>query len=267
MRELRFLNYYTVYSYSSIDSRGRKTQIFNNIKSVCFRELFSTLKNICPKGIYTIFVSKDKHALENHDSNYCFLNENKITQHLKHLQQVVPEVLSYGVTPTVYDEYHGYEVTLIIDRANKQVHKYAITWIRYLYEACFSLALLDATRLAKLPQFRFVSYANLLNIIQACFLPDVVPDYNPGHSIGRMLPHKLYTKKELHQKISESYNLNNIYPVGQIGAYKSIPINPNIYNLDYWESEEIFINERLPIYESMYNKLKILQQFILFWVQ
>ena len=50
-------------------------------------------------------------------------------------------------------------------------------------------------------------------------------------------------------------------------GYDSIPANPDRYNLSYWESEEIFLNERLPIYESLYNKVKILRQFIIIWGQ
>lgn len=259
MNELKFLNYYTVYSYSSIDERERKTQIFYRNIGVCFSSLFDRLGNICSKGEYTIFVSKDKHILENYNANYCFLEKNKIIQHLKQLQQVIPEVLSYTITPTIYNEYHGYEITLIIDRASKQVHKYALTWVRYLYETSFSLALLDVTRLAKLPQFRFVSYANLLNVVQACFPMGVVPNHNTWHAIGMMHPHKFYTKKELQRKIPESASLNTLYPEENIGQYDSIPANPDRYNLSYWESEEIFLNERLPIYESLYNKLKILR--------
>lgn len=260
MNELKFLNYYTVYSYSSIDARGEKTQIFDHNVGVCFHELFQSFGRVCPKGEYTVFVSKDIRTLEkNHSANYCFLEKNKIIQHLKRLQQVVPEVLNYIITPTIYRELNGYEITLIIDRANNQVHRYALTWVRYLYETSFSLALLDVTRLAKLPQFRFVSYTNLLNVVQACFPEEVVPNHNTWHAIGEMLPHKFYTKKELRQKIPESISLNELYSIENVGSYDSIPANINRYNLSYWESEEIFCNERLPIYESLYNKLKILR--------
>lgn len=260
MNELKFLNYYTVYSYSSIDARGGKTQVFDHNIGICFSSLFCELKDICPKGEYTVFVSKDRRILvESHRANYCFLEKNKIIQHLKQLQQVVPEVLSYTITPIIYKERNGYEITLIIDRANRQVHKYALTWVRYLYEPSFSLALLDATRLAKLPQFRFVSYANLLNVVQACFTEEAVPNHNTWHAIGEMLPHKFYTQKELRQKIPESISLNDLYPIENVGSYDSIPANINRYNLSYWESEEIFRNERLPIYENLYNKLKILR--------
>ena len=259
MKELKLLNYYTVYSYSSIDARGNKHLIIHRTNAICFADLFAEFKSHPPKGEYTVFVSTDLKSLREHRCNYCFLNKAGIIRHLKQVQQVVPEFVSFTVTPAEHRTYSGYEITLIINRANKIVHKYVLTWVRYLYETSFSLALLDVTKLAKLSKFRFVSYANLLNVVQACFPEEGMPNHNTWHAIGIMRPHKFYTKKELQRKIPESNSLNTLYPEENVGQYNSIPTNPDIYNLSYWESEEIFLNERLPIYESLYNKLKILR--------
>lgn len=256
MKELQLLNYYTVYSYSSIDARGNKHLIFNRTNAICFVDLFSILGNRPPKGEYTLFVSTDLKTLKEHRCNYCFLNKAGIIRHLKQAQQVVPEFASFTVTPAEYRTYSGYEITLIINKANKIVHKYVLTWVRYLYEASFSLALLDVTKLAKLPKFRFVSYANLLNVVQACFPEEEFPNRNFWHAIGSMLPHNFLTRKELKQCLPEKTSLNTIYSVKNYQNLEKLPINPDLYNIDYWESNDAFLNVRLPIYEKLFDMLK-----------
>lgn len=256
MDELKFLSYYTVYSYSSIDVRGNKNSIFNHVKGICFYDLFRRLGSRPPKGEYTVFVSTDLKSLREHRCNYCFLNKAGIIRHLKQAQQVVPEFVSFTVTSAEYRTYSGYEITLIIDRANKIVHKYVLTWVRYLYESSFSLALLDVTKLAKLPKFRFVSYANLLNVVQACFPKEGLPNHNTWHAIGKMCPHNFLTRRELRQCLPEKASLNTIYSVKNYQNLEQLPISPNLYNIDYWESNDVFINERLPIYEKLFDMLK-----------
>lgn len=256
MKELQLLNYYTVYSYSSIDARGNKHLIFNRTNAICFVDLFSILGNCPPKGEYTLFVSTDLKTLREHRCNYCFLNKAGIIRHLKQAQQVVPEFVSFTVTPAEYRTYSGYEITLIINKANKIVHKYVLTWVRYLYESSFSLALLDVTKLAKLPKFRFVSYANLLNVVQACFPEEEFPNHNTWHAIGTMCPHNFLTRKELKQCLPEKTSLNTIYSVKNYQNLEKLPTSPKLYNIDYWESNDTFINERLPIYEKLFDMLK-----------
>ena len=102
MKELQLLNYYTVYSYSSIDARGNKHLIFNRTNAICFVDLFRVLGNRPPKGEYTLFVSTDLKTLREHRCNYCFLNKAGIIRHLKQAQQVVPEFVSFTVTPAEY---------------------------------------------------------------------------------------------------------------------------------------------------------------------
>ena len=255
MKELRILNYYTVYSYCSIGARGAKTLVFDHVTGVCFASLFGRFRDMCPKGEYTVFVSNDLRALESRKSNYCFLSKSEIINHLKRAQQIVPEFVDFTITPTVYSGYSGYEITVIIDRADRIIHKYVLTWIRYLYETCFSLALLDASKLAKLPEFRFISYANLLNIVQACF-SNCYPNHNTWHAIGEMRPHEILTQKELKQKLPHAVSLNSLYAIKRINANYRLPDTEERYDLEFWKSDEKFAQARLPYYKELLKQLK-----------
>lgn len=253
--DIRFLNYHSVYS---MQVEGKKKPTFVRNTAICFAELFnalSTYRGHCPKIEYKLILFKDKKSLNRHRNNYCPFTKRIIINHLKQAQHLLPEFSSFIIDSVEIDEIPAYEITMTVEAAPTLVHKYVLTWTRFLYECCFNIMLLDALRLSKIDKFKFISIANLLNIVATCYNRANFPDFNTWHGIGMGRCEKFLTSKELYAKLLVTVNLNSLYDQRNL-AVPIIPKCEKAGTLEFWESDEDFLASRLPIYLEALNTLK-----------
>ena len=244
MKEFSYLSLYTEYSMSgSVDAGMRATVCFGN----AFRSLSKDSDITYNIRVYPgAFLCLNKRR-----NNACFLNVKEIGNHLRQLKGIFP--FEYKVSETRNEEnIPCYLVTMHIKDSPVLFHKYALTWLRYVYEYPYNVILKDAYRLKKDPVFLFTSIATLFNVVSNCYDHGV----DETHSISENHTHIPLKKKELRERIKKVKCLEKIYnhlrvekeylPY-KLEKYKS-------YDLEYW-SDELF-DKRKPFYMKMYNKIK-----------
>lgn len=229
---------------------------------ICFADLFCRIPENAPKATYTLWLLRDPKVVNNfHFNNFCWFSKTIVLGYLKTLQRIVPEVSKVQVTEEEFEGVPCYKVILQIEQAPKKLHKYALTWTRYLYESVFSFILNDALWLSRLPEYKFISLANLINVVTTSYPRGNVKFMcmNTWHGIGVGACENFYTNKELHHTLFDDNTLNSIYiPKAFDGPKPILKLEVeegNAYTLDYWLSEEQFA-KRKEVYKHNFDLMR-----------
>lgn len=241
------LNFCTIY-----ESKGNTTK--EMCEEACFGTVFHSERNgIEQNNTYTIKIHKfGDFVREKRQNNGCLINRADIVRHLRVLKSIVR--FKYSLK-----EHKDLFVLTVNINGDLMYHKYALTWIRYIYEYPFNVFLLDAHRLKKLPEFRFDSIINLFNLVGAT---SSIQDWGTAiHAIGRTYNFKLFmTTKGIKEQLiilSKGNNqVNNIFKEldKDCKAYTLKATSGDLHSLDYWDSEDKF-KQRYKIYIKNYKIL------------
>lgn len=176
-------------------------------------------------------------------SNYVMLSNENILKHLEYLTKIFP--IEYSIED-IKDEIHVH-VKLNGDRI---VHKFALTWIRYMYEYPFNCYVYDMYKVIdKIPD------ADNLTLYNA------IADSYDDHGRECHLIAQAYSKpipiKDLKQRLKVLTRLDEIYSsrIAEVclkacdGQFK----NYSVYDKEYWMSEERY-KKAEPIYIENYKR-------------
>ena len=216
--------------------------------SACFSHVFRAVKNNSSIKYRIVLYMGTRYSAEQHKSNACIFTKQEVRNHLKLLKSLYP--LQYSVRD--YKDKNGYKrilITLNIKNTPATFHKYALTWLRYLYEFPYNVLLRDAYTLKKERTFRFESIANLFNLTLSCYCRNPWEIHQiPTNSIIQRL--KL---ADIKRRIKQVNLLNNIYAKGDEKALK-IPEKIqgfSIEDIEYWNAG---FEERKPIYMEIHKR-------------
>lgn len=218
---------------------------------VCFADAFHQLRGKKMSVVYTIKVYKEDILRKSNGSNMCYFTRKQIKNHIDQLKDLFP--IKSSVTDSKDEKKPHFIVRLKLTDLPGMYHKYALTWLRYLYEYPYNVISLDAYKLKKSPEFRFESIANLFNLIASCCCVGVAR----VHAVVDNNPVGFLRRKELLAHLDRVDQLNSVYPRLQKQRIK-IPDKIGNYrpsDLEYW-SHENFEQARKPIYLEAYKDLK-----------
>lgn len=249
MKEFRFVDYHTIYSCRGSLERPMGSR-------ACFGYVFNTFIPEDAHIIYTILTYKGVEFVKNtQESNACLFTKEEIRNHLRQLKSLYP--IHYRVEDYREKDNEKYEkikISLELKDVPPTFHKYALAWLRYIYEYPYNVILRDAYTLKKDTTFRFESISNLFNLILGCFNQDV----RAVHRIPRSqvsVPMKL---TEIRERIQEVDKLNDIYKDLEIHINK-IPSMIGLYtvkDIEYWTEG---FEQRKPIYMEAYKEIERLK--------
>ena len=214
----------------------------------CFGYVFSGVKNNSSVKYQVILYMGTKYSAEQHKSNACIFTKQEVRNHLKLLKSLYP--LQYSVRD--YRDKNGYKrilVTLNIENTPATFHKYALTWLRYLYEFPYNVLLRDAYTLKKERTFRFESIANLFNLTLSCYCKNPRDIHQiPSNTIIQRL--KL---ADIKRRIKQVNLLHDIY---EDGDEKTLQIPKKIQDfsvedIEYWN---VGFEKRKPIYMEIQKR-------------
>ena len=214
----------------------------------CFSYVFTKVRDNSSVKYQIVLYLGTRYSAENHKSNACIFTKQEVRNHLKLLKSLYP--LQYSVRD--YRDKDGYKrllVTLNIENTPANFHKYALTWLRYLYEFPYNVLLRDAYTLKKERTFRFESIANLFNLTLSCYCKNPREIHQiPTNSIIQRL--KL---ADIKRRINQVNLLNNIYEKGDRKALQ-IPEKIqgfSVEDIEYWNDG---FGERKPIYMEIHKR-------------
>ena len=147
MKEFKFLDYCTEYSCEGSLERAMDVR-------ACFGYVFGAVKNNSSVKYQVVLYMGTRYSAEQHQSNACIFTKQEVRNHLKLLKSLYP--LQYSVRD--YGDKNGYKrllVTLNIENTPATFHKYALTWLRYLYEFPYNVLLRGSYTLKNERTFRF----------------------------------------------------------------------------------------------------------------
>lgn len=214
----------------------------------CFGYVFSGVKNNSSVKYQIVLYMGTKYSAEQHKSNACIFTKQEVRNHLKLLKSLYP--LQYSVRD--YRDKNGYKrilVTLNIENTPATFHKYALTWLRYLYEFPYNVLLRDAYTLKKERTFRFESIANLFNLTLSCYCKNPRDIHQiPSNTIIQRL--KL---ADIKRRIKQVNLLHDIY---EDGDEKTLQIPKKIQDfsvedIEYWN---VGFEKRKPIYMEIQKR-------------
>lgn len=217
-------------------------------ESACFSYVFNEVKSNSSVKYRIVLYMGTKYSAKQHKSNACIFTKQEVRNHLKLLKSLYP--LQYSVRD--YGDKNGYKrilVTLNIENTPATFHKYALTWLRYLYEFPYNVLLRDAYTLKKERTFRFESIANLFNLTLSCYCRNPRDIHQiPSNSIIQRL--KL---ADIKRRIKQVNLLHDIY---EDGDKKSLQIPKKIQDfsvedIEYWN---VGFEERKPIYMEIQRR-------------
>lgn len=214
-----YLSYSTIYQASG-------DLVFENKDlegQACFSYIFKNVGNNKKQHIiYSIYISTDPSFIQdNRESNLCILTEEQIRFHISYLRFI--SSFKYKITKKFIDDYSGFRIDLDLN-AIGNVHKMFLTWIRYLYEYPYNLALYDSFKLREEKKFIEKSnYLNIVNFVTTFYSSDwihQIPKYN--HKIPKFI-----TRKSFKNRLMKCDYLNDILEssnikIAQFTEYKEI---------------------------------------------
>ena len=246
MKDFQFLDYHTEYSCTGEFKKQMS-------KEYCFSFAFKNTNRNSVSEEYIIILYKGlKFCKDHHRSNACLFTKQQIRNHLKQAQGIYP--FRYRVTEISNWQKQGsvFKVHLTLEKVPGIFHKYILTWLRYMYEYPYNVLLCDAYKLKKEKCFRYSSISNLFNLILGCYCdnPRVI------HQIAENKVSKRLNKKELQAKLKSIRELNDIYLElrDKISMIPKVALGTTIFDIEYWENDEIFDTYRKPIYMKVYKE-------------
>lgn len=247
MNEFRYLNYCTVYRSTGSITLDKDTR-------ACFGHIFDAVDDGDDITYYIEIHMGISLCAEQRQSNACLISKDEIRKHIRVLNDLYPityRVYSYRDSP------NKVFVRIRIKDAPATFHKYALTWIRYIYEFPFNTILSDVYKLRKDESYRFMSTSTLFNAIANCI--DDPDDIGWGHDIGEGYLHSPLTRKQLRERLREVELLKRIYSAkpndkGKIPFSVKAVVDGNegtysIHDIEYWSSE--LFNYRKNYYDKI----------------
>lgn len=223
----------------------------------CFSKFFNS-EDIKEDGKYEVYLVKNINFGDRIGRNhYLLFNEDEILEHMAQLQKIIPS-LKYNLTSALIDIRNGnrdcYVLSFSLSDKCSLVHKYALTWVRYLYEFPYNIILKEAYKLKFTchSPFNRQSISNLYMVCSTTFpsVPGIVHSVNYS---GYFIPNYII-KERLHR----FDRLNNIYeaPSWAETDQLKLDLDYDVYtSLEYWNSPEKFL-ERIPYYLKTLYYLK-----------
>lgn len=218
----------------------------------CFARAFDQLGGKSVSAKYTIKVYKEDTLRNANGSNMCFFTRKQIKNHIVQLRDLFP--IKSSVIDSKDKKKPHFIVTMELENLPGMYHKYALTWLRYLYEYPYNVISLDAYRLKQDPVFRFESIANLFNLVAGCSKVWV----GQGHAAVGNDPVGFLRRKELLAKLSRVRQLNSVYTELKLDK-ETVPEKIDKYrpnDIEYWNNDGFFEEKRKPVYMKAYIKLK-----------
>lgn len=246
MQEFRYLSYHTEYSYDG-DFTGKMKA------AACFGTVFNHVSRNKASSLSYIIRIYPGDTLKRYSlSNMCFFNKAQIKNHINQLKSLFP--IKFRVYEGKGKYGKCFEVELSLENLPGICHKYALTWVRYLYEYPYNVVLLEAYKLKEDPLFRFESIANLFNLISSCSSVYAFGNHGiAGHSSVKLLRRKELAASLQAMKCSQ---LNNLYESSSGDEEHTISSVLGKYDdcdIEYWQSPEGF-EKRKAVYIEQYTK-------------
>lgn len=244
MNEFRLLDLHTEYGCSG------DVSIKMGVR-VCFAHIFDEVQNNDHIKYRVLFHKGVDYSRATHQNSACLFTKKEIRNHLLKLKSLYPiqfKVMDYKGNKG--DPNDQIEVQMELDKVPAIFHKYALTWLRYLYEFPYNVFLKDAYTLKKDPIFRFESIANIFNLVLGCYCGYT----NTLHQIPVDTITKPLKISEVRDRIKRVDALNNIYKFLNI-EYDNVPTRIGDYttvDFEYWKDG---FDVRKPIYIDTYRKI------------
>lgn len=243
LRDSSYCTSYRVYNRDLIDE-------------ACFAEYFKILDDKQEyNNLIKVYVGKEPGFGSERANHTLLLNENEILQHVNALTQLIPN-LTFSVTsgklPIFGENRDCYIISLNIN-GKKIIHKFVLTWVRYLYEFPYNIILKEAYKLQNYGK-PFSKY-NIFNLYMLC--STAFPEL-PG--CGHSFNHSGYflSNKTIKERLGMCKDLNDIYTPVSYEAYDahSLKFSNEIpyHYTDYWDDHDNFI-KRIPHYKKVLDFL------------
>lgn len=263
--EFRFLNLHEEYT-----AKGKYIKKSRFGSTPCFAQAF---RDSDGEVTYTIHIYKGGEAMERKCvNNFCFASLDDIKRHLRKLKKFVPsfkykirEEKGYlidagGDDRTNDGKYDRYVLDLTINAGNIY-HRYALNWIRYLYEFPMNMIINDAYRLKNVEGFGDLSAESLIAIVSSC-VPQCQCDHRGGQSLNIYCDPLLtigevkarLAKEDFYSERPDGYNhsdarLSNVFPhledcrrVALDNLVEPESSRDILHRLSYWTSDSAFDN-------------------------
>lgn len=174
------------------------------------------------------------------------MDNNTLVRHLEEIQKVYK--FNYEIK-SIKGKYQNFQVTLELEDLPATFHKFALTWLRYVYEYPYNVLLLDAYRLKKeLQNKSIISIINLIGI--------TVP-HKSIHSLTDCQIYKPLSFQKLRNKIQQVSQLHDLYTkVRDMTENDLLPIFDRFTcrDLEYWRSDICFEKIRKPLYLKLLKR-------------
>lgn len=189
-------------------------------------------------------------------SNNCFMTKEEVEEHLGYLNDIVPlERYSVKETKFPYPGTKGipaFDISIKLKNQKRIKHKYALTWIRYIYEYPYNLILMDSRRLKK-GLLQDETMINLFTLVVRCFKCSKYM-YGAGHAMPLPASSGFISDVDVIKKLDGTMKLNSIFPTTSVKV-PTLPGGSETKFLEYWAANEYF-DQRAKIYMEAYKKLK-----------
>ena len=230
------MNYAKGRYYTNYEADGEQYK-----NQYCFAEFFDQEYDDSKVHKFKVFIPKQPDIGTDNRINCTLLfNEKEIVKHVNVLKLIIPS-LKFSVYSDTVPLSIGNTPCYVVEFTMQDCHlacKYALTWVRYLYEWPYNAILKEAYRLKSVKGFKKYSIANL-DILCATAFPLTV---GVGHSLtagGHFL-----TNQELKRKVHTEERLNDVYK--NFGWEELDNYSLKMDNLDdcrttdYWDDEAKF---------------------------
>lgn len=258
--DFSYLSYSNTYKYArripDVEDIDNSEYLVSQTAS-CFSKFFSDC--VGNRHIVIELHSGIDYVRKEHYDNACLITKTQIESHIEEAKKLFDFMYSVSRKKRLSNNYWGYEITIDIS-VPSLYKKYLMTWIRYLYEYPFNVALLDIFRMKKMKEFKNITAENLILLVLNCHISG--DGWERGvHSISKPRYGPLYTTEELKERLkslenedeNSRYILNRIYPQ----LLQDLPnlVTNEVRMLDYWLDNSKFI-DRTAKYLEVYNKNK-----------
>lgn len=251
MKELKNYggNYYTEFSCKKLGDKGRDVEM---MKYVCFSANGGGFTKYSGEQQFKLRVYKGFKKLEGRYNHLCLFNLNEIIEHVNALYLVLDD--NEFSFENIVEDSEKYEINFRITAERSIIFGFALTWIRYLYELPYCLALHESFMLKEV--YKSMDPFSRFNLARTTFPNGTYNQFywGTGHSATKEVEN-LISIDELKRKIhSEEYgNLNSIYRSdGKHKNFKTYPIDSGKYkveDIEFWIRKDEF-EKRLDIYKK-----------------
>lgn len=226
------------------------------IDMACFADYIRSLNDEQGyNNLIKVYVGKEPGFGSDVTNHTLLFDENEILQHVSVLTQLIPNLrfsVTAGKLPIFGEKHDCYVISLDIND-KKIIHKFVLTWVRYLYEFPYNIILKEAYRLQNYDKpFNKYSIFNLFMLCSTAF-PEMP---GTGHSFN----HSGYflSNKTIKERLGMCKNLNDIYTPVSYEAYDTYKLKFSrkipYHDTDYWDDRDNFI-KRIPHYKKVLDFL------------